>query len=384
MSKLFILVTVIYWFSMYVYMPILTPYVEGLGASLSMVGLIVGSYGFTQTILRIPLGIFSDRVGKRKSIVIAGVASALISCIGLGLANTPIFALLARGLAGVAAAAWVVFTVLYASYFSPENTAKAMSTLMFYNSFGQLLATTLGGFVADRFGYQAPFILGGIVGMVGFAVSLKIKETTVDKEPLELRELVKVGRQPQLLKISLLAILVQAITFSTIYGFNQTYAASIGGSDKQLTLLMFVSALAIALASLTSGRFAEKLGEQTLALISFLMMAITTICIPFTNSFLILSLTQVINGFGRGLIFPVLMGLSIGTVSDDKRSTAMGFFQAIYGLGMTFGPVLVGSIGDLFSLKAGYLAAGSFAIIGFFLVLSWSQSKIMTKQQLRG
>ena len=68
MAKLFVLITVIYWFSLYVYMPILTPYVEGLGASLSMVGLVVGSYGFTQMLIRIPLGIYSIGSASARSL----------------------------------------------------------------------------------------------------------------------------------------------------------------------------------------------------------------------------------------------------------------------------------------------------------------------------
>ena len=42
----------------------------------------------------------------------------------------------------------------------------------------------------------------------------------------------------------------------------------------------------------------------------------------------------------------------------DKRATAMGFFQAIYGLGMFIGPVLMGIIGDYFSLNEGFIVLG--------------------------
>ena len=56
----------LYWFSLYVYTPIFSPYVVSQGVSLKMAGLIFGSYGFTQMLLRIPLGIFSDRIKTRK------------------------------------------------------------------------------------------------------------------------------------------------------------------------------------------------------------------------------------------------------------------------------------------------------------------------------
>ena len=57
----------LYWFSLYVYTPIFSIYVVSLGASLKMAGLIFGSYGFTQMLLRIPLGILSDGIKTRKT-----------------------------------------------------------------------------------------------------------------------------------------------------------------------------------------------------------------------------------------------------------------------------------------------------------------------------
>jgi len=64
--KLFVFVTAFYWFSMYAYIPTFSPYLESLGASHKMIGLILGSYGFSQMLIRIPLGIYSDRINKNK------------------------------------------------------------------------------------------------------------------------------------------------------------------------------------------------------------------------------------------------------------------------------------------------------------------------------
>lgn len=384
MAKLFVLITVIYWFSLYVYMPILTPYVEGLGASLSMVGLVVGSYGFTQMLIRIPLGIYSDRIGKRKIFVIAGVACAALSCIGLGFASAPWLALVFRGAAGVAAAAWVVFTVLYSSYFPPEETGRAMSAIMFATSLGQLLGTTLGGFVADALGYKAPFVIGGVVGLIGLMLSTKLTETGFRKEPIQLKTLLQVGKDPELWKVSLLAVLAQAINFVTIYGFNQSYAVSIGAGDRQLTYLMMFSALAIAVGSQRSGAAAAKIGERQLILLSFILMGFGSIAVPFTDKIWILYITQALNGIGRGLIFPVLMSQSIRAVAPEKRSTAMGFFQAIYGIGMTLGPVIAGWFSDLWGMSAGYLTAGAFGLLGCIAVIQWSLPGLSVKITSKG
>ena len=72
MKPVFLAVTSLYWLSLYFYVPILSPYVEFSGGTLEMVGLVVSAYGLAQLILRIPLGMWSDRLGKRRPFLALG------------------------------------------------------------------------------------------------------------------------------------------------------------------------------------------------------------------------------------------------------------------------------------------------------------------------
>ena len=68
----------LFWFSVYTYPSFLTTYVTNkLGAAKTLAGMIVGSYGLTQMILRIPLGILSDAIKKRKLFVMIGFAVSI-------------------------------------------------------------------------------------------------------------------------------------------------------------------------------------------------------------------------------------------------------------------------------------------------------------------
>ena len=63
----------LFWFSVYTYPSFLTSYaVNTLHATNVLAGMIVGSYGLTQMILRIPLGILSDVLKRRKPFVMMG------------------------------------------------------------------------------------------------------------------------------------------------------------------------------------------------------------------------------------------------------------------------------------------------------------------------
>lgn len=80
--NLMIVVIVLLWFSNYLYVPVLSTYAVSAGASLSMVGIIIGSYGFTQMILRLPIGIISDILGNRRLFLFLGMVCAFISGLG--------------------------------------------------------------------------------------------------------------------------------------------------------------------------------------------------------------------------------------------------------------------------------------------------------------
>jgi MFS family permease len=375
---IFLAATAMFWASLYTYVPILSPYAQDMGASLGMVGLIVAAYGLSQLLLRVPTGIVSDRRGRRRPFIIIGHLAAIVAAAGMAVAKSPGQLLICRGMAGVAATTWVAFTVLFPAYFAPDETARAMSILLFCNQSAQLSATYLGGWSAELWGWKAPFVAAVILGLIGLGLSFLIQEVPLRREQtLSLGELLQVGKSPQLLVVSLLAALIQYVVFVTVYGFTPTYAAAIGASKAQLGMLTLVSSIPSALAALLGGTWlARHLGERRVVVGGFCLAGVTTLAIPFIESVAVLSVTQAIGGIGRGAIFPVLMGMSIRTIPTEKRATAMGFFQSIYALGMTGGPAVSGFLGDLLGLRGIFMSAGIVGLASAVLAMFVLKSRV--------
>ncbi|MCR8633862.1 MULTISPECIES: MFS transporter [Paenibacillus] len=374
---LFCVVTLLFWFSMYTCVPILTAYVESLGASHKMAGLIVGMYGFSQMLLRIPVGIMSDRFHKRRLFIVFGMLFTTLAGAGILVSQSVTWILILRALAGAAAATWVDFTILFTSYYRKEETTKAIGTITVYNSLGQMLGILTGGWFADMYGWESSFLIGAVVGTIGFAGSFFLVEKFDNNaQKITMHGVVEVARDRMLIVVSFLAILFQLLTFATVFGFTPVYAQALGATKLDMGLLTFFSTFPTAVAAWVGGRhLSAKLGEKNVIIGGFILSGIFTAIIPMTSHLGLLILTQAIAGFGRGLSTPILMSLSIKHMDSGKRATAMGFYQAIYGLGMFMGPLFMGIAGDLLTLQQGFVIVGILGCVSAWLAYRLIQVK---------
>ncbi|MEW9671927.1 MFS transporter [Ammoniphilus sp. 3BR4] len=379
--------TLLFWFSMYTCVPILTAYVEHLGASHKMAGLIVGMYGLSQMLLRIPVGVLSDRLHKRKVFIIFGFMFSVLAGAGILITQEVTWILILRALAGAAAATWVDFTILFASYYRKEETTKAIGTITFYNTMGQMAGILSGGWFADAYGWETAFLFGGVVGLVGLVGAFFVVEKFEENaQKITMQGVLHVASDRTLLKVSFLAILFQMITYATVFGFTPLFAQSIGATKWDMGLLTFCSIFPTAIAAWVGGRhLSQKIGEKNVIILGFILSGVFTILIPLSGSIGFLIFTQTLAGLGRGFVSPILMSLSIKHMEAGKRGTAMGFYQSIYGLGMFGGPLFMGFIGDWLDLGQGFIMVGVLgcltALLAHWMIRSYSIEEVPQKAE---
>jgi len=379
--KFFLIGTTFFWLSLYIYLPILSPYVKHLTGSLALVGTVVGSYGFAQLLFRFPVGIWSDNKGKRKPFVISGFALALVSCVGLALSPDAWFLILSRWTSGIAASMWVVFSVFYSSYFREDQTARAMSQITFCIGIAQMLGTYSGGKIADAYGWLMPFYAGAGLAALGALFMLPISEQASENPvAFSWQKLLALISRRRLLAVSIITALSQFAVFATTFGFLPIYitdSAYIGASESQLGALMAAMLLCQTISMRLTGSFvAPRIGYRATVGIAYTAIAGVSIITPYILSFRVLFLVQALGALGRGLAYPLLMGLAIQGVPKEEKATAMGFFQAVYAIGMFGGPFSAGFIGRAFGLRFVFIYAGIVYIIATILgVLILPKSK---------
>ncbi len=355
----------LFWASLYVFVPILPVYAEALGASLSMVGVIVASYAIAQLLLRIPLGVWADVLGRRKPFLVVGFLAAAGGVLLLGLAPNPWLLFCGRTVTGIAAASWVAFSVFFAGYFPRRQTAQAMGIISAINGAAQVLASLLGGFTAQVWGWQVTFFVGAGLAVVALPLLLFTPETPVERgRPFSYTGFLKMPSLPLLLLVSFICILGQFAVHGTSLGFVPLHGDRIGASRAELGMIMTVMFAASSVASLAVVYVAGRLGYTVSLATAFLLMALAFVWVPFIHSVPLLILSQALVGVGRGVFFPILMALSIRAIPPSERGTAMGVFQSLYAVGMLLGPLLLGFWADWLGLDSVFYLSAALCIVG--------------------
>lgn len=360
--------TALFWLSLYAYIAELATYADTLNASLGMIGVITGSYGLLQLILRIPLGIFSDHIGRRKVFITLGLAVSMVSSLVTFMAPSAWSLLITRSLAGVTASTWVIVTVMFSNYFPKKEATKAIGLMNSYNAIGQLVGMGLGGFISLIFGTRYLFLLAAVGAFIGLIISLFIHEDKVTSVPKHFSDYLSVAKDRQLQVVSLLGILSQFLTFATAFGFVPLLAKNLGASNLQLSLLTVLAIIpAIFISRLAGDYFPNKIGKRRTINIGFVISALLCMTMPWIQSLILLYVVQFISGIGRSMVFPLLMGLGIEHIAPDRRASAMGMFQASYGIGMVFGPILLGFIAQSYGMVVGFGLTGLIGLLGIVI-----------------
>ena len=360
-------------------MPTFPVYADSRGASLAVVGVIIASYGFVQFLLRIPVGYLSDRHGSRLMFIVIGLLANALGSIGMALFPSPLFLVIWRGVHGVGAASWVVTAVYFASFFRADQAGRATGLLLFMTALAQVVVSMAGGLLADNFGVPFTFWASSLIALIGVAaIFLAGERSSLSGPPISLRRFSWLVSRPSLAAASGIAALAHFVTFGLNIAFIPIFADTLGASKTDLGTVTTVSNLAFALASLVGIVGAQKFGQRSFVIVGSVVTTVTVLALPGIHTIPALIALQAINGFARGMVFPVLMGIAISEVPEYERASAMGVFQAVYAIGMFAGPTVAGLGAERLGMHGLFFFVAAFPILGLVVALTWLPSRPVT------
>ncbi len=363
-ARLLYVITGLFWLSQYAYTPYINRELARMGMSATYMGLVLGAYGLSQTLLRLPLGMLSDKLGRRKPFVVAGSAVVTLAAACFLLFYSPGGFLMARLLGGMAAASWVAFTVMYSGYFPREEGPGRITELNVVNFSGRMVGYVLVMALVVYLGVKVSFAVSLVAGALALVLSLSLREPRLERKDTSLKAMLRVAGDRYLLAISALGILTQWVAFSSFYSFNVNAAMALGATERNLSLLQIALIVPSILSNLLASRaLRKKASARMLVTAGFFLGFLYCLLVPLAGSLPQLYALQTLGGVSSSLTFAVLLGQCVRDIPPHKRSMAMGFYQATYGIGMTLGPLTMGMMVDHMGLKAAFFVIAGLALV---------------------
>lgn len=353
-----------FWASEYCHAPYFTPYLQTLGFAATTIGFLTGAYGFTQMCVRIPLGMATDAFGSYRQTILLGTVLTTLSSFGLIFATDLVPILICRVLAGLAASTWLAFTVLYNAYYKAEESVQAMTNVNAYNNAGKLIAFVIGMVTSSIWGYKVPLVGSFLTGLVAIFFALRLKPIQLKRESFQLSHVVSTIKTPAVLVAALFAIVMQFFMQGTVFSFTSAVAKEIHASAFEIGLAtVLYTVVQVAGAGLIGKKLLTRLNMAQSVTIGCVLLAISGAMVGLSTTMWTIYLGQMVAGVGNLILSAVLMSMVVRYIPQERHSTAMGLYQAIYGLGMSAGPVVVGRLVSSGTFSSAYLiVAGMMAV----------------------
>jgi MFS family permease len=353
-------VVFLYWMALYLYAPTLPTYAKTKTQDLALVGVILSMYGFWQMVIRLPVGIAADWLGRRKPFIIGGLILVGAGAAIMGVARGWEGLLIGRAITGLSAATWVPLVVIFSALFPPGEAVRASALLTLVGLIAQVVATSTTGWLNGRGGYSLAFYLAAGVAVVAVVLVSLLKEVHPArngerKQPSAASVRRLITRRDVLLP-SLLGAVAQFTNWATTFGFLPILAQGMGASDVQIGMLVSMDLVCMMLGSLTANATAGRIGGRRLVYASFAILAAGAAGTALSQSLQLLFVAQALIGLGTGISYSVLMGMSIEHVADAERTTAMGLHQSVYAAGMFAGPWLGGLLASALGVRPMFAA----------------------------
>ncbi|MDH3400881.1 MAG: MFS transporter [Chromatiales bacterium] len=360
-----------YFGALGILIPFWAPYLRDLGLDPVQIGQIMAVYLAWRLVAPTAWGWMADHSGRRMLLVrLAAIFSAVA------------FALVSRrtDYAGL-----LVSMSLFAIFWTaliPQYEANTLSVLgpriasygriRLWGSVGFILMVVAGGWWFDLNGLDSvPTIAAALIGLVALSSFLTPSGPQVSEEPDQL-PLGKVLRQPRVIALLLVALLVQA-AFGPYYVFFTVYLEELGYARTTIGILWALGVAAEIAVFLYSPWLFRVFSRRSL-LVGALGFAVLRWCLTaaFADNLALLVFAQLLHMASFGLFHAV----AVVCVHDFFPGKTHGRGQALYssagfGAGGALGSLYSGYSWSLFGPQAMFWIAAGLVAVALIITVVW-------------
>lgn len=364
---------------LFMILPIFAIYGEQLsGYNPLWLGVAIGAYGLTQALLQIPMGILSDKFG-RKPIILIGLVIFLMGSIVAALSDSIYGVVIGRALQGTGAIASAILA-LAADLTREEQRSKVMATIGMFIGLSFALAMVLGPIVAESFGLSGLFWFIAVLTLFAMLMIVFMVPNSVHKSPkgdsVALpQQIWRLIKHPQLARLNIgVFVLHMALTACFVSLPKQFVDNGLALSQHwQLYLPSLFGSFVLMIPFMIWAL--KKQQEKAMYSAAVLLLSLTMLSLyllPLTLPILFLLVILFFTSFNY--LEATMPSLLSRLAPVGVKGTAMGIFSSSQFLGAFSGGIIGGVILTYYSAAAIYLTMA--IICAAWMCVSLSMQKI--------
>lgn len=361
--------------------PLLPLYLASLGTQPAILGLIEGIAESSASLVKLFSGRTSDRIQRRKLLVLAGYSSSTLGKLLLYLSGNWISVFLGRLIDRIGKGVRVAPRDAIIADASVEGTrGRAFGLHRAFDTIGATLGIAIAIFLVSRWhgnpasrNYNQIFIISIIPALLGVFVLFFLKEPRI-KKTTSLPAL-RIKNLPPPLRRFLFIIGMFAIGNSSNQ-FLLLRMNRLNWSTLSILFLYLLYNLSYATFAFPAGKIADRIGKRKMLSAGYLTYSAVYFGFALLNKGTSVTLPYILF-IAYGLFSALTEGMEKALISDiapeNQRASMLGLHAAITGLGILVASILAGTLWNLFGPQVPFIFSsvlGLCAVVGLRFAIS--------------
>jgi len=349
-------------------LPTIPIFVNELGGSDQLIGIIVGVFTFSALLLRPYAGHALESKG-RGIVYLVGLFLFVISVGSFGFITTMGFLILMRMIQGVG---WGFSTTasgtIATDLVPPKRRGEGLGYFGLSGNLALAFGPALGLTLADILSFNQFFLICAGLGLISLLLALNIRYKKVDESPHKTKParfdvVEKTAINPSII------LLFITLTFGGIASFLPLYATEKGITGIQLYFISY--ALFLMLSRIFAGKIYDRKGDLYVIPPGVILIFIAMLLLSWLPNLTIMIIAGALYGLGFGTVQPALQAWAVDKAPGNRKGMANATFFSFFDLGIGIGAMLFGQLAYMFNYGIIYIVSACSVMISlaFYIFL---------------
>jgi multidrug resistance protein len=364
--------------------PLLPFYATKLGASATIVGVLIAAFSIAQLASAPLWGRFSDRYGRRPALL-AGLLVSAVAYVIFAYASTLWLLLFSRVVQGLGGGTIGVVQAYVADASDPNDRAKSLGWLSAATSLGAVVGPAIGSALI-HWGRHAPGIASAIFCvLVSVFAAIYLRESR--QETFQTSEHAVAPQTSAGAVWSVIThpkepaqrlIWIYAIAIGAFYGTAPTLPLILAdrlpiNEGNVGYFVMYLGGMGVVVRAGILGRMIEWLGEVRLTRLGLVLLAFGLAAVAAVHSYPTLLVALTLMPLGTAFVFPCVTAMLSRVVPSRHRGLYMGVQHTFGGVSRVVFPLAAGVAMDHLGLGVPFVLAGVLVLATLFLTGSMNE-----------